>query len=110
MLKERPGELNRKFKRMQSSRDNLKEHNREKSLQNKKLRDRSTEITENRDMWKSRSKELERKLESQQEELMQQIHIANKATEEEKRRADKERERADQLLAEIEDIKKKSRS
>ena len=61
-------------------------------------------------MWKSRSKELERELEHQQEELTLQIHAANKVIEEEKRRAEKERERANQLLAEIEDIKKKSRS
>jgi len=46
MLKERPGDLNSKLKRMQSSRDNLKENNREKTLQNKKLRDRNIEILE----------------------------------------------------------------
>ena len=110
MLKERPGDLNSKLKRMQSSRDNLKENNREKTLQNKKLRDRNIEITESRDMWRSRSQELKKELESKQEEFAVQIHAANKVIEEEKKRVEKERERADQLLAEIEVIKKKSRS
>lgn len=106
MLKERPYELNQKLKRVQASRDDLKTTNREKTLQNKKLRDRNVEITQSRDMWKSRNKELEKALENQKEDLARQIEAANKAIEEEKRRTEKERERADLLQVEIEDIKK----
>jgi DNA repair exonuclease SbcCD ATPase subunit len=109
MLKERPYELNQKLKRVQASRDDLKSNNREKSLQNKKLRDRNAEITQSRDMWKSRNKELEKALERHKEDLILQIETTNKAIEEERKRTEKERERADFLQAEIEDIKKKSR-
>jgi hypothetical protein len=110
MLKERPYELNQKLKRVQSSRNNLKASNREKTLQNKTLRDRNTEITQSRDIWRSRSKELEKALENQKEDLIRQIEAANETIENEKRRAEKERERADLLQIEIENIKKKSRS
>lgn len=107
MLKELPGELNRKLKRMQSSRDNLKENNKEKAEQNKKLRDRNIEIIESRDMWRSRCQEVEKKLEYQKEELKLQIETANKAIDREKIHAEKERERADLLQFEIEEVKKK---
>lgn len=67
---------------------------------NKKLRDRSVELAENRDQWKARSKELDRQLQVVQEEA-----------ECERMRADKERERADKLQAEIETVwGKKSRA
>ena len=52
MKKARPAELNQKIKRLKESRDDLKCHNLEKSLRNKALRDRTVEITENRDQWK----------------------------------------------------------
>jgi chromosome segregation ATPase len=100
MKKARPGELNQKIKRLQASRDGLKRHNHEKSLRNKALRDRTVEITENRDQWKTRSKELDRQLQAAKEEI-----------ESERMRADKERERADKLQAEIETVwGKKSRA
>jgi len=60
--------------------------------------------------WKSRNKDLNRTLEDQKEELIRQIEAANKAVKAETQRAEKERERADLLQAEIEQIKKKSRS
>ena len=107
MLKEQPGELNRKLKRMQSSRDNLKENNKEKSQQNKKLRDRNVEINESRDMWRSRCQKLEKELERQKEELKLQIEAANKVIEEEKIHVGKERERTNLLQAEVEEVKKK---
>ena len=107
MLKELPGKINRKLKRMVSSRDNLKECNREKAQQNKALRDRNVEIAESRDLWKSRCRELERTLECQKEELRLQIEIASQAIEAEKIDKKKEHERAELLQAEIEDIKKK---
>jgi len=102
MLKERPYELNQKLKRIQASRDNLKENNREKMLQNKTIRDRNAEIAQSRDMWKSRSKDLVKVLVDQKEELTCKIEAANKAMEDEKKR-----ERADILQEEIEKIKKK---
>lgn len=107
MLKEKPGEINRKYKRMQASRDNLKETNQEKAQQNKKLRDRNVELTESRDMWKSRSLQLEKTLECQKEELKLQIEIANKTAEEERMRGEKGRERVGQLETELEEAKKK---
>ena len=123
MLKEMPGELNKKLKRMQTSRDNLKDNVRERAQQNKKLLDRNVEIIESRDMWKSRCQKLERELKCKVEELKQQIEIVNQVNEvanevreaankaeEERRRAEKERERADLLQAELEGFKKKSRS
>ena len=100
MKKARPAELNQKIKRLKESRDDLKCHNLEKSLRNKALRDRTVEITENRDQWKARSKEIDRQLQAALEEL-----------ESERMRADKERERADKLQAEIETVwGKKSRA
>jgi len=98
--KARPGDLRRQMNRVRDSRDNLKNINREKAVTNKKLRDRSVELTESRDQWKARSKELDRQLQAVQEE-----------TERERMRADKECERADKLQAEIEAVwGKKSRA
>jgi hypothetical protein len=105
-MKERPCDLNQKNKRLQKSRDTLKLKNREKYLDNKKLRDRNVEITENRDEWKAYSKELA----SQKEGLEQQLHVSREEIERERIRTKEERERADQLQAELETIlKKKSR-
>lgn len=84
-LKERPYELSQKFKRMRASRDNLKESNQQKMLKNKELRDRSAEIAQSREMWKSRSKELERVLADQRETLITQIEAAYQTAEDEKR-------------------------
>ena len=94
--KDRPGELRQQMKRIRNSRDNLKNINRGKATMNKKLRDRGVELAENRDQWKARSKELERQVQTAQEE-----------TALERMRADKERERADQLQTEIETVWKK---
>jgi chromosome segregation ATPase len=117
MKKERPGELNQKIKRLRTSRDLLKDKNYEKSQQNKKNCDRIAEITDSRDHWKARSKELDR----QKEELGQQIQDAQKElqaaqekiqaakeeTELERTRADEVRKRADTLQSEIEAMLKK---
>lgn len=98
--KARPGDLRRQMNRVKNSRDNLKNINREKAVINKKLRDRSVELTESRDQWKAQSKELDRQLQAAKEE-----------TELERMRADKERRRADRLQAEIEAVwGKKSRA
>jgi hypothetical protein len=106
MNKERPTELNKKLKRLRESRDNLKLNNREKNLINQKLRDRNVEITESRDQWKMRSKELIQ----QKKDLEQQVLIAQREIEQERMKADLERERANKLQAEIEEVlKKKSR-
>jgi hypothetical protein len=96
--KARPGDLRQQMNRVRNSRDNLKSINREKAAVNKKLRDRSVEIAESRDQWKSRSKELDCQLQTAQEEI-----------ERERMRADKERERADKLQTEIEAIWEKKR-
>ena len=97
---DRPGDLRQEMKRVRFSRDNLKNINREKTATNKKLRDRNVELVENRDQWKLRSKELDRQLQAALEE-----------TEFERKRADKERERADKIQTEIEImIEKKSRA
>jgi hypothetical protein len=107
MTKERPGELNQKIKRLRTSRDELKLNNREKTKRNKKLQDRNVEITESRDQWKVRSKELSKKLDSQKRDLEQQIQVAKDEAERERMRADKELERANKLQVEIEIIFKK---
>lgn len=60
MTKERPTELNKRLKRVTTSRDNLKEHNRKKALENKKLRDRNVEIRQGRDFWKNKHDEQKR--------------------------------------------------
>lgn len=107
MNKERPGELNQKIKRLQTSRDALKRKNHEKTLKNKNLRDRNVEITQNRDHWKARSKELHH----QKEALEQQMQAAKEEAEQERLRADEERERADILQAQVDSVlKKKSRT
>jgi hypothetical protein len=107
MNKERPTELNKKIKRLQESRDNLKIKNREKNLLNQKLRDRNIEISESRNQWKTRNKELY----DRQVELEQRLQAAQESVECERIRADKERQRADDLQAEIEIAwKKKSRA
>ncbi len=117
MKKERPGELNQKIRRLQTSRDALKDKNYEKAQQNKKIGDRIVEITDSRDHWKARSKELGR----QQEESEQQIQVVQKELQEaqekiqaakeetklERIRADEERKRADTFQAEIEAMLKK---
>jgi len=111
MDKERPCELNKKIKRLKTSRDELKENNRKKTLQNKKLRDRNVEITTSRDQWRSRSKAFELDFENQKEGLMQQIQHAQEEIERERKRADEERIRADKLQSEIDTVwKKKSRT
>lgn len=98
--KARPGDLRQQMNRVRNSRDNLKNINREKAAKNKILKDRNVELAENRDQWRSRSKELNRQLQVAQEEI-----------ERERMRADKERQRADQLQAEIEAVRgKKSRA
>ena len=106
MKKERPTELNKKIKRLQESRDNLKINNREKHLINQKLRDRNIEITESRDQWKIRHKEINQR----NIEIEKQLQEAQDDIERERIRAERECERADNLRAEIETIlKKKSR-
>jgi hypothetical protein len=98
--KARPGDLRQQLTRVRNSRANLKSINREKAVVNKKLRDRNVELAESRDQWKTRSKELDRKLQAAQEE-----------TELERMRADKEHKRADKFQAEIEAVRgKKSRA
>jgi hypothetical protein len=107
MTKDRPTELNKKIKRLKASRDGLKVNNREKNLINQKLRDRNVEITESRDQWKARHKEISR----QKEELEEQVQAAQEEIECERIRADRERERADKLQAEVETVwGKKSRA
>jgi len=97
---DRPGDLRQKMNRVRLSRDNLKNINREKAAKNKKLRDRNAELVENRNQWKTRSKELDRELQKTREEA-----------EFERMRADEERKRADKLQAEIELVwGKKSRA
>ena len=89
--KARPGDLRQQMNRVRESRDNLKSIHRKKAEMNKKLRDRSVELAENRDQWKARSKELDRQLQIAQEET--------------------ESERADRLQAKIETVwGKKSRA
>jgi len=107
MNKNRPTELNKRIKRLEISRNGLKINNREKNLINQKLRDRNVEITESRDKWKIRHKELKR----EKEELEQLFQGAQEEIERQRIRADAERDRADKLQAEIEMVwGKKSRA
>jgi hypothetical protein len=97
---ERPGDLRQEVNRVRTSRNHLKDICRDRTAMNKQLRDRNVELTENRDKWKTRSKELEQQLKTAQEEV-----------ERERERADQERERADTLQAEVEMVwEKKSRA
>lgn len=104
MNKERPTELNKKIKRLRTSRDGLKLKNREKNLINQKLRDRNVEITKSRDLWKKRNKELRKEFDCEKEELERRAQTALDELEHECIRADKERERADKLQNEIEAV------
>ena len=107
MNNKRPGELNKKIKRLQTSRDNLKLNNREKNLINQKLRDKAGEIAESRKLWKTRYKEVS----CQKQELEQQVQAAREEAERERVRAHEERKRADKLQSEIEIVlEKKSRA
>jgi hypothetical protein len=107
MEKERPAELNKKIKRLKCSRDNLKECNRQKTQINKKLRDRTVEITTSRDSWRKQCENYQRA----QEEFEQKLEISLVEVEKERARANVERERAEKLEIEIEKIRgEKSRS
>jgi hypothetical protein len=78
----------------------LKNINRKKAAMNKELKDRNVELTESRDQWKVRSKELDRQLQAAQEEIKIEWMRANK-----------EYERANKLQTEIEIVwGKKSRA
>jgi len=98
--KERPCDIRQQMNRIRTSRDNLKNMNREKALVSKKLRIRNAELIENRDRWKARTKELGHQLRIAEEEIRQ-----------ERLRADRESKRADSLQNEIEKVLgKKSRA
>ena len=107
MEKELPSDLRKKLKRMTESRDNLKEKNREKVLLNQSLRDRNVEIQDSRDQWQNKyknknqeNKELERQLQSAQEEILREKECAEQAL---KREGD--------LAAQLKELRgKKSRS
>lgn len=107
MGKERPGELRQKINRLKASRDTLKSNNRAKAQKNQKLRDRNVEITESRDHWSARTKELSTELKRQKEELEGQIRAAKEEALSQRRRADEEQKRADSLQTEIETVWKK---
>lgn len=97
---ERPGDLRQEINRVRISRNHLKDVCREKTAMNKKVRDRNVELTDNRDKWKATSKELKK-----------QLKVAQEETKQERIRADRERERADKLQADVEIIlEKKSKS
>lgn len=93
---ERPGDLRQEMNRVRNAKNHLKDVCRDKTAMNKKLRDRNVELTENRDKWKIKSKELEDQLETAQKEV-----------ERERKRADHEQERAEKLRAEIETVLEK---
>ncbi len=108
--KERPGDLHKKISRLRESRDGIKQNSLQKTLMNKKLRDRNAEISASRDFWKERNRDLTRA----QYELEQKLQISQKEVEYERTRADQERMRADEerdrsekLKEEIENIRKK---
>ena len=99
-MKQRPCDLNQKLKRLQASRDSLTLNSRKKALVNKNLQDRNVELTENRNHWKARSKELVH----QKEELEQQLQAAKEGNRARTDTCNAERERANKLQAEIESI------
>jgi hypothetical protein len=107
MEKQRPTELNKKIKRLRSSRDNLKDLNRKKTLYNKKLRDRSVEIMVSRDRWKRQYQEQSKEHQLVQEELKGKLDASQAELALERTRANAERERAEKLEAEIEKIRGK---
>lgn len=103
MERQRPTELNKKIKQLRSSRDNLKDHNRQKSLYNKRLRDRNVEITTSRDHWKMQCSEHE----LVQKELRDELKASQAELEQERTRANLECERVKKLESEIEKIRGK---
>ena len=107
MTRQRPTELNKKINQLTRSRDNLKDLNREKALYNKKLRDRSVEITASRDRWKEQYKEECREHRLVQEELREKLSAFQSELELERSRANLECERAEKLQAELETIREK---
>ena len=106
MLKERPYELSQKLKRMRASRDNLRKVINTRCYRIK-LRDRSAESLRAKKCGKSRSKEFEKALADQRDTLAAQIEAAYQTAEDEKSRANRERERANLLEVELEEVKKK---
>lgn len=107
MEKQRPTELNKKIKRLKSSRDNLKDLNREKTLYNKKLRDRNVEITASRDYWRKHCEAECREHERVQNEFREKLNTSQAELELERTRANLERDRAEELEKEIERIRGK---
>jgi hypothetical protein len=85
----------------------LKELNRQKTLHNKKLRDRSVEITASRDYWKKQYAEECRERELAQGELLEKLNASQADLGLERIRANLERERAEKLEKEIERIREK---
>lgn len=115
---ERPCDLNKKLKRLSDSRENAKENIRNKAKQNKALRDRNVEISENRDQWRARSKELQQELKQQaktfcerlkrqEKEHAKLLQNAMEKADMERNRAEDERKRADELQAALEEALKK---
>jgi hypothetical protein len=107
MEKERPTELNKKIKRLRSSRDKLKDRSREKTLDNKKLRDRNVEIETSRDFWKKQCKDLCKEHLTKHEALMEELKASQDKLEQERMQVSFERERAKKLEEEIEKIREK---
>lgn len=111
MIKEKPFELNQKIRRLKASREGLKACNREKAKKNKMLLDRTVELTENRDHWKTVSKTLRKEKEELKEMFEERVRIAEAEAARERARADEERARADKFQAQVEEVwKKKSRT
>lgn len=80
MQQETPRDLRKKNKRLKESRDGLKERNREKAVENKRLSGKLDDIKVSREMWKARCREAT----AQNEALSQELRSTQEALEQEK--------------------------
>lgn len=101
--KELPSDFRKKIARLETSRDNLKDKNREKADSNKILRDRNVEIQNSRDEWRKKWKE--QTLENAK--LEENLKVSQKETEEERARAERELKRAEASELQLEELRKK---
>lgn len=96
--KERPSMLHKKIKRLNASKEEFKERNREKAVTNKHLQGKVADLEVSRGEWKKKC------LEQQQlcETLEKQLAVAQEETK-------LERERAEDLYFDLHEVKKKFR-
>jgi len=87
--------LRKRFKRVEQSRDSMKDKNREKGTTIKKLKDRHKELEESRDQWKAKYKQSEQENSDLAEKNVQLASLFNL-----------KEEQLENLLDDFEELKK----